>query len=311
MPASPLRVPTAPFLTRDGPTLGVSRRRLATSEFRPVFTGVSVAALVPDTVVVRAKAALLLAPEGAVASHWTAARIWGGVVPDNDWTHISFMRDVRFRVRGVKHHRFRHRLDIRRWQGLPVTSPCQTFCHLARHLGLVDLVALGDRLVKKGRCTPSDLVSYADAWPGQCREDALRGARLVRDGVDSVPETALRLLMALAGLPEPQVNIPILDAEGNVRFRIDLGFEEVKLAIEYDGRWHDAEEQREHDTWRRGILGTEEGWTFVVVRSEELYEQPEELLQRLVSELRAQGIGVPPALCNGWRHHYRMAWVAA
>ena len=91
-------------------------------------------------------------------SHWTAARIWGGVVPDNDWTHVSFMRDVRFRVRGVKHHRFRHRLDIRKWQGLPVTSPGQTFCHLARHLGLVDLVALGDRLVKKGRCTPSDLV---------------------------------------------------------------------------------------------------------------------------------------------------------
>jgi len=209
-------VPTSPFLTREGPTLGVSRRRLATPEFRAVLAGVSIASFIRDTVVIRARAALLLAPEGAVVSLWTAARIWGGVVPDNDWTHVSFMRDVRFRVRGVKHHRFRHRLDVRKWQGLPVTSPGQTFCHLARHLGLIDLVALGDRLVKKGRCTPSDLVHYTDAWPGQCRAEAVRAAGLVRERVDSVPETAVRLLMVLAGLPEPQVDIPILDSEGNV-----------------------------------------------------------------------------------------------
>lgn len=290
--------------------LGISRRRLASTEFRPVFAGVSIASQVPDTVVVRARAALLLAPEGAVVSHWTAARIWGGVVPDSDWTHISFMRDVHFRVRGVKHHRFRHRLDIKKWQGLPVTSPEQTFCHLAKHLGLVDLVALGDRLVKKGRCTSSDLVHYADAWPGQCRGEALRGARLVRQGVDSVPETGLRLLMVLAGLPEPQVDIAIVDGEGNIRFRIDLGFEQVQLAIEYDGRWHDADEQRTHDEARRTELSAD-GWTFVIVRAVDLYEHPEQLLARLVAELQAHGIPVPPVLCDSWRQHFRVAGVAA
>ena len=158
-------------------------------------------------------------------SHWTAARLWGGVVPDNEWTHISFMRDVRFRVRGIKHHRFRHRLDIKRRHGLPVTSPASDVLSPREAPGLVDLVALGDRLVKKGRCTPSELVDYADAWPGQCRGEALGAARLVRERVDSVPETALRLLMVLAGLPEPQVDIRIHDADGQVRFRIDLGFE--------------------------------------------------------------------------------------
>lgn len=311
MPGRPDHLPTAPFLTREGPTLGVSRRRLATSEFRPVFAGVRIAAVVPDTVVVRARAALLLAPEGAVVSHWTAARIWGGVVPDNDWTHISFMRDVRFRVRGVKHHRYRHRLDIRKWQGVPVTSPGQTFCHLARHLGLVDLVALGDRLVKKGRCTPSDLVAYADAWPGQCREEALQAARLVRERVDSVPETALRLLMVLAGLPEPQVDIRIKDADGNVRFRIDLGFEGVKLAIEYDGRWHDDEEQRAYDEARRSYLSVHEEWTFVIVKADDLYEQPEQLLFRLLTEMRGLGLPVPAVLSDAWRHHFRVATIAA
>lgn len=311
MPDGPVILPTSPFLTREGHTLGVSRRRLGTAEFRPVFTGVSIASFVPDTVVVRARAALLLAPEGAVVSHWTAARLWGGVVPDNEWTHLSFMRDVRFRVRGIKHHRFRHRLDIKRWQGVPVTSPPQTFCHLARHLGLVDLVALGDRLVKKGRCTPGELIAYAEAWPAQCRSEAIRAARLVRERVDSVPETAVRLLMVLAGLPEPEVDIRIHDADGEVRFRIDLGYEGVRLAIEYDGRWHDEDGQRERDEARRSGLSTDGGWTFVIVRAEDLYEEPESLLARITDELRAHGLHVPQVLSDDWRQHFRVMTVAA
>ena len=260
---------------------------------------------------IRARAALLVCPEGGVISHWTAARLWGGVVPDSDWVHISFMRDVRFRLRGVKPHRFRHRLDIKRRHGLPVTSPGQTFCHLARYLGLVDLVALGDRLVKKGRCTPTELVHYADAGPGQCRHVALRAARLVRERVDSVPETALRLLMVLAGLPEPQVDIRIYDADGNLRYRIDLGFEQVRLAIEYDGRWHDTDEQREHDEARRTDLSTDDDWTFVIVRAEDLKEKTELLLERLATELRERGVSVPELLSDDWRRHFRVLTAAA
>jgi hypothetical protein len=310
MPDSSPPLP-GPFLRTDATNLGVAERRLKSRAFRTVFTGVVVDARIPDTVVVRSRAAMLACPEGGVISHWTAARLWGGVVPDNEWTHISFMRDVRFRLGGVKPHRFRHRLDIKRRHGLPVTSPAQTFCHLAKHLGLVDLVALGDRLVKKGRCTPSELVDYAESWPGQCREEARRAAQLVRDRVDSVPETALRLLMVLAGLPEPQVDIHIRDDDGRVRFRIELGYEGALLAIEYDGRWHDAPEQREHDETRRSGLSTREGWTFVVVKTEELYDFPEQLLERLAAELRAHGIQVPAVLSDDWRRHFRVVTAAA
>lgn len=300
-----------PFLRREAASLGVPERRLRSPAYRTVFTGVVVDAHVPDTSVVRARAALLLAPEGAVVSHWTAARLWGGVVPDNPWTHVSFMRDVRFRARGIKHHRFRHRLDVKRRHGIPVTSPEQTFCHLARFLGLVDLVALGDRLVKKGRCTAEDLAGYAAAWDGQCRHEALSAARLVRDRVDSVPETALRLLMVLAGLPEPQVDIKVVDAEGNVRFRIDLGFEEQRLAIEYDGRWHQEEGQRVKDAARRDWLATHEHWTFEIVTAEDLYENTEALVLRLAAAARAHGIPVATQLSDDWRQHFRALAVAA
>jgi len=300
-----------PFLRSDAQKLGVAERRLKSPAYRTVFTRVVIDARIPDTVVVRSRAAMLVCPEGGVISHWTAARLWGGVVPDNEWTHISFMRDVRFRLGGVKPHRFRHRLDIKKRHGLPVTSPGQTFCHLAKHLGLVDLVALGDRLVKKGRLTPTELIDYTDSWQGQCREEARRAAQLVRDGVDSVPETALRLLMILAGLPEPTVNIRICDADGRVRFRIELGDEGARLAIEYDGRWHDAPTQKEHDDARRSGLSERDGWTFVIVRAEELYDFPETLLERIRDQMRSLGIAVPAVLSDDWRRHFRVMTAAA
>lgn len=311
MPDDPPVPPGQPFLRREAGRLGVGSRALRGPGYRMVLPGVMVSACVPDTVVVRSRAALVLAPDGAVISHWTAARLWGGRVPDDDRVHVSFMRDVRFRVRGVMTHRFRHRLDTRRRHGLPVTSPGQTFCHLARFLGLVDLVALGDSLVRKDRITPDELVAYAEDWVGQCRAEALDAARLVRNGVDSSPESALRLLMVLAGLPEPRVNVVRYDDDGTIRHRIELAYEGHLLAIEYDGRWHDAPGQREHDRSRRELLGRTEGWHFVVVTSDELYDHPEELLTRLWIELRAAGVPVPTRPSDAWRTHFRVQRVAA
>ncbi len=301
---------TWPFLRSEARTLGVSARALRGSAYRPVLHGVLVDARVPDTLVTRARAALLVSPEGGVVSHWTAARLWGGRVPDNDFVHVAFMRRVRFRVHGVKPHCFRHRLDVRQRHGLPVTSPAQTFCHMARFLGLVDLVALGDSLVRKGRCTPDDLRAYAGGWPGQFHTECVDAARLVRERVDSSPETALRLLMVLAGLPEPEVDIRIRDADGAIRFRIELGYEDVRLAIEYDGRWHLDGEQPAKDAARREELGRD-GWTFVLVTGDELYGDAELLLTRLVAALREHGIHVPDVLSSAWRPHFRVVRIAA
>ena len=66
-----------PFLRSEARVLGVPERRLNSRYFRTVFGGVVVDARIPDTVVVRARAALLVCPEGGVISHWTAARLWG------------------------------------------------------------------------------------------------------------------------------------------------------------------------------------------------------------------------------------------
>ena len=299
-----------PVLRTEAPALGVSGRTLRGAEFRTVFAGVVVHATIPDTIVVRSRAAVLLAPEGAIISHFTAARMWGGRVPDNEWTHVSFMRDVRFRVRGIKPHRYRRRLDIRKRHGLEVTSPEQTFCDMARYLGLVDLVALGDSLVRKKRFSPEHLVQYAQAWSGQFASEVVTAARLVRSNVDSSPETALRVLMVLAGFPEPEIDIHIDEADGTTRYRIDMGYKRARLAIEYDGKWHDTLEQRAKDESRRTELEVEDDWTFVIVTGDDLYGDTEGLVQRLRAAAREAGVEVPPQPSQAWRQHFRVVYVS-
>ena len=48
---------------------------------------------------------------------------------------------------------------------------------------------------------------------------ALRAAGLVREGVDSPMETRVRLLIVLAGLPEPSVNHIVRAEDGSWRMR--------------------------------------------------------------------------------------------
>ncbi|QKE85567.1 hypothetical protein [Arthrobacter sp. NEB 688] len=303
--------PRSPFLATDAAAMGISRRALHGGRYRPVVRAVFIDARVPDTVVVRSRAALLVAPDGAVLSHWTAARLWGGRVPENDSVHVSFSRRVRWRLRGVKPHCYIHRLATARRHGLPVTTPAATFCLLAAFLGLVDLVALGDSLVRRGHITPHDLCASAEGWVGQHRAEAIEAARLVRDGVDSSPETTLRLLMVLSGLPEPRINVTVYRDDGSIRYRIELAYEEQRAAIEYDGRWHEEPAQRVRDSSRREGLAAQERWTFVVVTPDELFSATEDLVDRLHSELRALGVPVPPRPDDAWRQYFRVARIAA
>ena len=65
-----------PFLIRDAPALGIRPSDLRSPRYRRIFRGVGVHSEVPDTVVVRSRAALLLAPRGLPAS----ARVFGAMV---------------------------------------------------------------------------------------------------------------------------------------------------------------------------------------------------------------------------------------
>ena len=66
---------------------------------------------------------------------------------------------------------------------------------------------------------------------------------LMDAGAQSPKETWLRLLLISGGFPRPQTQIPLYD-NGYPFAHLDMGWEDIKLAVEYDGDQHRADRVR-------------------------------------------------------------------
>jgi len=289
------------FSRAEALAAGVSVGRLRGPAYCQVFHDVHARAQDAHRLRVRALAALRLAPTGAVVARRTAAELLGGVVPPSADVQLA-LPTGRLRVRGVRAVR-RPLAVTARVGGVPVTTAEDTFLDLAAELGLVDLVVLGDSLVGRGRATPESLVAASASLRGRRAALARRAAAHVRSGVDSPMETRLRMLLVLAGLPEPVVNHIEYDEWGRWARRYDLSYPELRLAVEYDGRQH-AQSQRQ---WERDVERREEldldGWRIVVVLAKGVYREPERTLDRVVAALRDRGVRVG-VTSDEWRLHF-------
>jgi very-short-patch-repair endonuclease len=296
--------PLVPFTRAEAVAAGISDDELAGPWYQQVFWGVHLAAGVAPTLQLRSLAALTICPAGALITHHTAARLWGGIAPDSSDIHVTVPRIHRPKVVGIRPHRVVAMPPKVTRRGLPATSVERTFLDLGRWCNLVELVVLGDSLVRAGVTTPDTLVAAAEEWRGSYRSLVRRAASLVRDRVDSPMESRLRMLLVLAGLPEPVVNFEVVTAEGRVKYRIDLSFPEHKLGIEFDGRHHiERQEQWEGDLVRREDLEADD-WKFVIVVGSQVYGDPAAILDRVVTAMRSRGIRTAPRLSPEWHRHF-------
>ncbi|MEP6526750.1 MAG: hypothetical protein ABJA86_06260 [Nocardioidaceae bacterium] len=193
---------------------------------------------------------------------------------------------------------------IARVDGRPVSCPTDVFLRLAEHLSLLDLVIVGDAMVQRGRTTPRELVEITKQAGGRWVRHARRAAALVRERVDSPKETELRLLLVLAGFPEPDINEDVLDDAGGWIARPDLAHRVLKIALEYDGRHHlDDPRQWEKDIRRRELLDAA-GWRVLVVTSRDLTRFASQTLMRVALLLRERGFQHVPSVLSPHRSMY-------
>ncbi|MFP5366783.1 MAG: hypothetical protein ACLGIS_08000 [Actinomycetes bacterium] len=89
---------------------------------------------------------------------------------------------------------------------------------------------------------------------------AKEAIRLVRVGSDSPQETLLRLAMVRAGLPEPELNVPIISEDGTRHHEPDLSYRKYRMGIEYEGEHHGEERQIVRDIDRSERYAAL-GWT--------------------------------------------------
>lgn len=153
-------------------------------------------------------------------------------------------------------------------------------------------MALGDHLVRRKSpdATMEELARAVDRYAGRHGAKRLRHAlTFVRPRTDSVKETELRLLVALAGIPEPVVNAPLYDSRGTFVKHGDLVFVREKVLLEYDGEQH----RTDSDQYAKDAADFERltlaGWLILRVRKQEL-KHPALIVARVRRALSARAV---------------------
>ena len=294
-----------PFSRQQALAVGLTDQELRGPDYVKVLGAVFVSSRVGLTPHARVQAGLMVHPPDAIATHTSVARLMGAPVPSDPLVHITVVNPGDRRQRhGLRCHVAAiAEEDVRILQGLRVSAPARMFVELAGQLNLIDLVIVGDWLVRHEHVSVEELRSYCARSRLRYARRAKDAATYVRAGVDSPMETRLRLLIVLAGLPEPEVDVKLVDEYGQVYLRADLGYRSVKLAVEYDGRHHDEPQQRSRDGDRRDEF--EEGsWRLLVVRADGIYGNPAKTIARVWRALQARGFEPLTPPTDGWRAHF-------
>jgi very-short-patch-repair endonuclease len=178
--------------------------------------------------------------------------------------------------------------------GLSVTSVARTALDLARHLPRDAAVAHLDALAAATGLSASDAVVVAERYRGARGVRRARTAlALVDAGAQSPKETWLRLILIDAGLPAPRMQIRISDGF-NEAF-IDLGYDEPRVGLDYEGSHH-ATERRQyvHDIGRAELI-EREGWIDIRVVAEHSHR----FILHRVQEAFARRGWAPPSSAPG------------
>jgi hypothetical protein len=236
----------------------------------------------------RCRMLALRIPDDAFFSHVTAALLLGLPLP---WTlersptiHVGAPPPSRaLHSRGIHGHELDvTAADVVLQSGIRLTSAARTWCDLAATLSLPDAVAAGDYVIHR----QLPLASIADLRAMSRRFVGRRGARIIRaallllnDRSESRPESILRVVIVLGGLPAPLINHTIVDTETGKAVRPDFTFAASKTILEYQGDYHRSKPQWRKDMTRRAKLEAK-GWKVLELNWDDL-QDPDELVARI------------------------------
>ena len=297
MPGRPHELPTEfaqrAFSIHEGSVHGLSDSRMRASDLRRPFRGVRTLGLMSD-MEARARAYAVRMPGDQVFSHATAAIILGMRLPrrlDKEPVHVTSVNEWATRMKGVVGHRTENGVPYLEVSGLRVTTPADTWCALATKLTLDELIIAGDGLVQRRKPVASlgELRSAVAARTGARGVKNLRRAlQEVRENTDSARETQLRLLICRSGLPEPEINVEIVNRYGAVIAHGDLVYPTAKVMIEYEGDHHFADAEQYRIDIARLDEVMEEGFRVIRV-DKHLLAVPHTLLRKIRDALIASG----------------------
>jgi len=178
-------------------------------------------------------------------------------------------------------------------RGVPVTTAARTAFDLGRRRGLTTAVIRLDALMHATNVKPTEVVSIADRHRGARGTMPLREAlNLANAGAESPQETRTRLVLTSAGLRPQRTQIEVFDGFGRFVHRIDMGWDDWRVGVEYDGiqHWTDPEVRNRDIDWQAELEAL--GWRIVRVSADMLRYRQATIVERTRAALRAAGAAV-------------------
>jgi hypothetical protein len=254
--------------------------------YRPIYRGVYVPKGHEPSLRDRTVGALLTCRRRAVVGGVAASALHGAQWVDADRPVELIAPSVRPQAGLLVRNEMLAEDEIIRVAGIPVTTPVRTAFDIGRHLRRDEAVARLDALMYATPFSVEDVLLLAKRYPGARGLRRLRAALpLVDGGAASPKETWLRLLLVDAGFPRPVTQIPVSDGWRPVRI-LDMGWEELKVAAEYDGDQHRTNRKEYVKDIRCHEKLQRMGWIVVRVTAE---DRKSDIIARVDDALRRRG----------------------
>jgi hypothetical protein len=210
-------------------------------------------------------------------------------------------------IEGIRIHRERLNDDEScAVQGISMTTPARTAFDLGRREPLERAIIRVDALANATSLQPHEVEPVLANHRGARGIVQLRRVvELMDGGAESPQETRTRLLLIAATFPRPRTQIVVVDDSGAFVGRIDMGWDDWKVGVEYDGPQHwDDPEQHARDIDRLADLAAQ-GWVIIRVSRDLLRYRPHVFLARVRDAMRAAGY----LYCTDVRLDARISWL--
>jgi hypothetical protein len=275
----------------------IARGRLTKSQlhtrYARLFPDVYVDPDIELTAAIRAAAGWLWARRRGVVAGFSAAALHG-----SEWVEhtraVELIHDNRHRLPGIQTRGDRLEKDEIEMVGtIPVTSPARTALDLGCWYPTIMAVAGIDALARATEIKAADVELLVSRYRGRRGITRARQAVGLFDaGAQSPKESWLRVVLIQAGLPRPQTQIPVFNEFGNAIAYLDMGWEDAKVAVEYDGEQHRT--ARRQYTWdvRRLEMLERMGWIVIRVVAG---DRPDDIVRRVRSALARRSRNQPHA----------------
>jgi hypothetical protein len=255
-----------PFIGSEAITSGVLTPYRLRSRFVAVHPDVYVPLGTTLTASTRARAAWLWSRRRGTVAGRSASALHGAKWID-DSGPAELLYENRYPPTGI--HTWSDRIiedEVQLIGEVTATTPARTAFDLACRNPTAKAVAMIDALARTTRLNVEDVQFLAERYKGHRNIRRARHAlTLVDAGAESPRETWLRLLVIEAGYPRPQTQIPVYGEYGELVAVVDMGWEDVKIALEYEGEHHRiSRAQFQRDIERYEALA-ELGWIAIRV----------------------------------------------